>query len=401
MINWYKQYPQDDIELVKTYLKDRYQEKRVHPQISIVYDLLHLCRLHCRGCGTNAIMCLDATLKKCGSSLGEIEGVLLKIKEYVDLRGIPVFINFGGGEPFLREDIIDILKLAASIFSEQSVGIDTSGTLDNSCELLNMASDFCAYIGISINGLADYSQWWAGNNNINVYDRQIKLLQNLDLLHNAGLANKVEVTSVATKKNLGELPLLMEILKKAGVKKYSVHRSIPVGRMKEIADIVPSAKDYFELLIQLIKKSRELGLACHLHHSIESIHTTLLLGCDTYKSDRIGNPDISSSIGIEPGGEIVYDPWCTTDYWKALSTGNIIESDLTLYDMIHADNSFFERAKRAINRKTRCDGCQYPCSGGSRIVAAVEHLNRLNYPEAKIDDLIHAMCSKDPGCPLG
>lgn len=400
MINWYEKYPQEDITLVEEYLRERYEKKYVKPQINIVYDLLHLCDINCRGCGTNAVMCDGREMNIKKPSLSDIEKVLLKIKRYVDQRKLPIFINFGGGEPFLRKDMIQVLMLASEIFSPQSIGVDTNGTLENSSELIIQAADYCSYIGISVNGLRDYSKWWTRNEKINVYERQIQLLRDLNLLFYKELAEKIEVTSVATKMNLNEIPALMEQLKNVGVKNYSVHRSIPVGRMKELSELVPSARDYFELLIQIIKKSKQIQMDCHMHHSIESIHTTLLLGIDTYKSDQIGNPDISSSIGIEPRGEIVYDPWCTTGYWKELSAGNLIDSEKPLYEMVHSDDSFFEKAKRVINRQSRCNGCAHPCSGGSRIVAAVDSLNRQVEAKVSIEDLIQAMSSVDPGCPL-
>lgn len=398
MIDWYSRYSEYDLNLVKDYLKNRYEKKEVKPQINIVYDLLHQCDIHCRGCGTNAVYCEDIHLNVDKPSIKEIEKILLRIKDYADKEKRPVFLNFGGGEPFLRDDMLQILMIASAIFSIENIGVDTNGTLIDSYELLNKAAEYCGYIGISINGLRDYSTWWAGNSKIDVYERQMSLVSRLCL--DETINNKIEVTSVATKKNIQELPALLDNLSMSGVKKYSVHRSIPVGRMKNISALIPSSREYFELMIELVKRANEKDIECHLHHSIESIHTSLLLGLDTYKYDRIGNPDIRSSIGIEPNGEVVFDPWCTTDEWKMLTAGNILNTNTSLIDMINSTDAVFTRVKQKINKKSKCHGCTHDCSGGSRMVAAVCELESKSVKNPNMDKIIDAMCSVDPGCPL-
>ncbi len=398
MIDWYGSFDKKDIELVKDYLKQRYETKQIKKQISVVFDLLHQCDIQCKGCGTNATYCDLKSIDSPELDMNSVVRVLEKIDQYAQKMGMPVFINFGGGEPFLRKDMLSILHAAADIFSPENIGIDTNGTLDNSYELIKEASVYCNYIGISVNGLEEYSSWWVGNNRINAYERQIEVIRKL--CSDPLVREKVEVTSVATQKNIEDIPKLMEILNELNVKNYSVHRSIPVGRMRYISNLVPDAMDYFKLLISLVKKASELNMNCHLHHSIESIHTSLLLGMDTFVYDKIGNPDIASSIGIEPSGEVVYDPWCTTGCWKKLTAGNVISSDVSLYDLVNSKSSAFEQSKIYINRNSRCRGCQEKCSGGSRVVAAVERINGFKDEDIAIEDIYDAMCEKDPSCPL-
>lgn len=52
---FYSQFENSDIELVKNYLQKRYIKKNSSKKFGIVYDILHQCDLNCIGCGTNAV----------------------------------------------------------------------------------------------------------------------------------------------------------------------------------------------------------------------------------------------------------------------------------------------------------------------------------------------------------
>lgn len=397
--NFYSQFSKDDVELVKEYLKKRYVKVSSTKKFGIVYDLLHQCDLNCVGCGTNAKYTGPNRLDIEQPSLAQISYVFDKIKQYSDKINAPVFINIGGGEPFLRKDILSILSQASKLFGSEGVGVDTNGTLDQSFDLISEAMKYVSYIGISINGLEEYHNWWAGNRRINAYQRSINTVAKLCKVSEE-FRDKLEVTSVATNKNLTDLPQLIDVLSDIGVKNYSIHRAMPVGRMARHGELLPSAKDYFQLLIDIIKCTQKNGMDVHLHHSIESIHETLLLGLNTYEEDKVGNPDMGSSIGIEPEGRLVFDPWCTSGMWTLLSSGCIYDNDLKFEDLLTENGSVFDLSKTYTAPQLRCNGCKKTCSGGSRIVAAASNLLELNEDEAQLTDLLSAMVAVDPACPM-
>ena len=396
---FYKQFSAKDIEMVKEYLKKRYSKKKSTKKFGIVYDILHQCDLNCVGCGTNAVYAGQTRLDDVQPSFQQIEHVFSKIKTYADSANTPVFINIGGGEPFLRKDILTILKSASEYFGVSGVGVDTNGTLDDAYELISQAMQFSSYIGISVNGLENYHNWWAGNKRINPFQRSMDTIKRLC---DAGSYQcmKLEVTSVATNKNLADMPKLIEILADMGVKNYSIHRAMPVGRMSKHRELLPTAKEYFELLISIIEAANKTGMDVHIHHSIESIHETLMLGLPTYEEDKVGNPDLGSSIGIEPEGRLVFDPWCTSGMWTLLSSGCIYDSNLKFEELLTDKGSVFDISKTYTAPHLRCNGCQMPCSGGSRIVSASSSLLDLSENDAQLTDLLSAMVTVDPACPL-
>lgn len=396
---FYSQFSNRDIELVKSYLKKRYIKKKNSKKLGIVYDILHQCDLNCIGCGTNAIYSGAMRLENVQPSYEQIKYAFSKIKAYAESKQIPVFLNIGGGEPFLRQDIIEILKSAAEFFGVNGVGVDTNGTLEPSFDLIKEAMDYTSYVGISVNGLEDYHNWWAGNKRINPFKRSMDTIKKICELGDY-YREKLEVTSVATNKNLDDIPKLIDMLAELGVKNYSIHRAMPVGRMSRHKELLPTAKQYFELLINIIKAAERTGIDVHIHHSIESIHETLMLGLSTYEEDRVGNPDMGSSIGIEPEGRLVFDPWCTSGMWTLLSSGCIYDNDLKFEELLTDKGSVFDISKTYTAPHLRCNGCQMPCSGGSRIVSASSSLLDISEKDAQLTDLLSAMMATDPACPL-
>jgi len=379
-------------------------QKRVDKQqnkvkkLSVVFDMLHDCNLRCKGCGTDADITIRQVIENPNPSFDNVMRILEKLKTYADTQDKKVFLNIGGGEPFLRSDIHEILRCASEFFGAGEVAIDTNASLDNHSERIKKGLPYLANVGISVNGLEQSHNKWSGNSRINSFQRATGVIT--DICGNPLDSEKIEVTSVPTKQNLKEIPELMKRLADSGVKNYSVHRAMPVGRMKNHADIIPSAQEYLQLLIDVVTTAKETGLNAHIHHSIESIHAALLLGLNTY-ADKTGNPDLRSSIGIEPDGKLVFDPWCTTGIWKDLPSGNLItDRDLDLTEQLNTGAStIFNLAKRATSQEVRCDGCDVSCSGGSRVIAATNKLAKIK-GKTTTSSILDAMTAVDPACPL-
>lgn len=387
-----------ELRLLKEYL-DYDEVPAYDSSLNIVFDLLHSCGLRCIGCGTNAkhIRYYDGLRIEEGFSLSQLEIICIKIREYLDKTNRKAYINLGGGEPFLKKDIVDVIKLFYEYFGRESLGIDTSGILSNSYEELSNIIQYVSYIGISLNGLKAYHNWWSGIADFSAYDRTFDTIKRL--CSDEENAKVIEVTSVATKKNMCELPDLMRLLSDSGVKKYSVHRSVPVGRMMNHTDLIPSALDYLSLLLNLVQESKLLEIDFHFHHSIENIHRALLLGKNTFSETIYGDPNSTSSIGICYDGSIVFNPWCMTGCWKKLSCGNIFDEG-TLEEKLNNPSSAFSTAKVASSPENRCLGCEVHCSGGNRIVAAASALNAFHKIQPDVEDILTCFSAIDPACPL-
>ena len=104
--------------------------------------------------------------------------------------------------------------MVSGCFGPQSVGIDTNATLSDSLEQIRKALPCLGYIGISVNGLREYHNRWSGRPEIDPYGRSMGVVQ--DLCRDPRARDKLEVTSVATRENIRELPLLMKNWQRRG-----------------------------------------------------------------------------------------------------------------------------------------------------------------------------------------
>lgn len=384
-----KKFSVEKIDTVKEYLVSRYTKKK--KKLTIVFDLLHVCNLNCIGCGTDS----NSEMETSTMTYNQVMNVLKKIKTYNKEENVEVFINFGGGEPLLRPDIIEIISLAAELFGYENIGIDTNATLYNSVELLSSIAPNVSYIGVSVNGTKTYHNWWAGTGN-DVYQKTINAIKTL--CRNKEIANKLEVTTIPTRDNASEVKVLMSILSQIGVKKYSLHRAMPVGRMGSIIKSMElDADTYFELFVETIFHAKKMGIEAHFHHSLEEIYASLICDLDTYCETNSFGLNTQNSIGINPQGLVTINPWCSSGIWSNLFLGNILNDGIELHNIFNNSSYIINQLRANVSFEQRCNGCKTCCSGGSRIVAASRAMDEYN-KQLEMEDLITAMSAKDPGC---
>ena len=392
---------ESNLLLLKSYLAKRLSEKSMKEGLSIVFDVTYFCNLNCKGCAVNAKLHdhkhIDINRMELDS--GNVIKILEKIHNYVESASItPFYINFGGGEPFLRPDFKHIVKSASDMFGAKSVAVDTNGTFLTVDDALEIAGSVSC-LGISIDGLEEYHNDWRGTKKVkNPFNKSISFIENA--LEYAEIKNILEVSSVATKNNLSELPQLIRILNGKGVPCYSVHRTFPVGRMSVYHDIIPGPDEYLALAIEIARADRDLDIDCHFHHSLESIYGSILLDIDTYIADKVvGNPDSRSSFGIDPKGNIYFDPWCMVKPWKDLFGGNVLDDSFEFESLVAGRGiGILGIAKKYALKEVRCQACNYNCSGGSRIAASAEYIRSTN--RRSLSDLLIGLSKVDPACPL-
>lgn len=394
------------LELVQHHLRKRVEAKSEKSGLGIVYDITSWCNLRCVGCAVNARVystsgCVAPSQME--TSTDEVIMVLSKVKDYLHVRpGTRFFLNFGGGEPFIRTDFPEIAKTASSLFGPESIGVDTNGTMVTP-EQIEYVAPLVNYLGVSVDGLEEYHNWWRGSSKINdisnSFDRTINTIKSILAMPRA--RESLEVSTVVTKKNLSQIPGLVRYLHDLGVERYSVHRTMPVGRFSRRPELVPTAEDYLRLLVTIVELNQELGMDVHLHHSIESIYATLLLRHDTYMKGKLGNPDKRSSIGIDPRGNVHFDPWCVVTPWSQLSGGSLLEDGASLESIF--GEGILTIAQEYCRPEVRCHGCPQRCSGGSRIASAasfIEQDQSLRIEDVTESHILAGMAEVDPACPL-
>jgi len=114
----------------------------------------------------------------------------------------------------------------------------------------------------------------------------------------------------------------------------------------------------------------------------------------------MGEPDIDSCIGIDPWGNVYFDPWFMTKPWSTLKGGNLLNENTSLEEIFQ--RGLLAIVKSYTARDVRCLGCRKSCSGGSRIAAAATYIASLGLKTSQVTEnhILTGLTQIDPACPL-
>lgn len=184
------------------------------PPETVFWDVTARCNLRCAHCYYN-----EKTPRQGELSLDEIKRVIEELAAY----GVSNIV-FSGGEPFLRKDVLEIIRHAAgSAFSD--VSIATNGMLINRQAATNLKQAGVS-VQVSIDGdtasLHDAIRGVKGA--FKGALRGIRLLQKENV--------PVSICTVATKSNVERIPAIIALMRDLHVSGYRVQGMMPIGRGK-------------------------------------------------------------------------------------------------------------------------------------------------------------------------
>ncbi len=188
---------------------------RLRAPVNVTWEITEVCNLQCRHC-------LSAELRTDGA--GELD--LAQCRTFIDeLVRMQVFqVNFGGGEPFLRGDFLDIVHYAHS--RGITICISTNGTtLDDGLvdELITMTP---IYLQVSLDGArAETNDAIRGR----TFER---ILAGVDLLAARGYPD-LSLNMVVTRRNVSEIAEFDQLARHYGAK-TRLSRFRPSGRGRSV-----------------------------------------------------------------------------------------------------------------------------------------------------------------------
>lgn len=298
------------------------------------------CNLRCKHC------CFDA-----GES-HQKEMTTTQIKQIIDEitdMGI-VCLDFSGGEPFLREDIIELIEYAyRSGIKSISVATNTLSITDEQIKALKAIQEEYRlfYLRISLDGsTAQTHEWLRGAGTFDLTINKIKKLVDFGI-------NIRESNFVVSKKNYDEVFSAARIAKDFGIKTLVVIPLIPVGRAEELMDYMINPMEWKELCIKKSQYENEVGIEIFADSPVSS----------TLKKENIGKnlPCMCGYqfVGISPTGNYTICPI-------------VSEGDYTIYDMGISDfwnkSELIRKVRDIKNLKGECAICNFKelCRGGCR-----------------------------------
>jgi radical SAM protein with 4Fe4S-binding SPASM domain len=277
-------------------------------------------------------------------TLNEIKEVLKSAK---DSGGISVAL--GGGEPFVRDDSIEIIKFAASL--DLLVSLGTNGTLIDR-QLAKLLSELPIKIQISLDGASEET-----NDRIRGEGSFDLAVKGMDNLLNEGMGKDMVIAFTPMKPNFNEIPDIID---------FALKRQIPVVQFPPLTSSGRAKTKWSELRLSndemlwfwefVSKRSQELRGKMDL-----------LADCFSIDINRIGVPhrcSIGTQLRVDPHG-YVYACQCF-HFGSEYCLGNTREKSLK--NMVYGQR--IEEIKKAcfqrpsnINECRRCKWKNF-CGGG-------------------------------------
>ncbi|MBN2038991.1 MAG: mycofactocin radical SAM maturase [Spirochaetes bacterium] len=208
--------------------------------VNLTWEITKKCNLHCSHC-------LSAeTIKHCDDELS-FEQCCSFIDE---LYRMSVFqINFGGGEPFLREDFIDILNYTHK--KGITTCVSTNGTTLNDSLAKKLTAMDLLYIQVSLDGAAAET-----NDRIRGKGSFDRIIKGIEHLVNHSFPN-LSINTVVTAINFREILDLYELGRRYEAK-TRLSRFRPSGNAKKVWEEYHLSKEQLAELSEFLSSHRDV-----------------------------------------------------------------------------------------------------------------------------------------------
>lgn len=307
----------------------------------LFFEITKKCNAKCEHCGSRC----DINEPN-GISKEMFMSVLKDVKENI---GTDCMLNITGGEPLMRKDLFEIMNYANKLGF--SWGMVTNGTLINKETISNMKKSGMSTISISLDGMEEIHESFRklpkGSFN--------RIIKNIIALKNANFLEHIQVTFIASKKNIYELPALYRMLCNLKIDSLRISSIDPIGRAEDNKHLMLDEND-FKYLIEFIKQSNKTNeLKC-------------LWSCSHYFGNDEGPDELGRHFNCITGknvasilsnGDIFVCP--NVPRLPELIQGNISKDKFS--DVWKTKFKFFRN--RPLNKK--CDNCDKKkfCNGDS------------------------------------
>jgi len=231
----------------------------------VVFDVTNKCNLKC-------IHCYSSTQSE-ESTTSDVYQIIDKLYE----AGAGI-IDFGGGEPLLRNDIFDILSYSKDIGLYTS--ISTNGTLLNKDYIKRLKTLGIDHVCISLDGAKSETHDHIRNKK-GTYEKTVNGIKNCV---NAGI--NTQISTVFMKSNIDELVGIYNLLKSLDVDGWYVYDFIPAGRGRKLQDEILESKERQQLFARL----QELAVLSNMLIKPYPYSITINSACekDTYFYEKYG-----------------------------------------------------------------------------------------------------------------
>ena len=307
------------------------------------WDINNECNLNCKHCRVSEKNDNEKlSLKEAKSLLAECW-----------YNGITM-LNLSGGEPFLRDDIFEILDYAEKF---EDIVITTNGTLLNKEKCKKLSTYKNIKLSISLDGLEETHDKFRRKKGAFK-----KVIDILPVLNKNNIKYAIKYTlSKETAKDAIEL---LNLVAKMGANEFNVRRVIVAGNANK--DMVLSNDEYKNIIRELIRNCRKLNVKFRTGDPLLIPIFSEIWGID------IKNDDLSKIYaGCQAGDEIIY-----IDYKGNVGACSYIPKfadnikDKPLDEILKKNKLFIDLREYKNKLEGKCNKCTYKMiCGGCRASA--------------------------------
>lgn len=210
-----------------------------HKLHNLFFEVTQRCNAFCDHCGSRC----DSSKKSEISSKTFIK-VLDDVYNNMGTSGI--MLNITGGEPLMRKDLFDITAYADDLGFKW--GLVTNGMLINDKVIEKMKNTHMSTITISLDGMKNTHETFR-----HVPGCFDKIILGIQKLKQANFVEHIQVTFIATKNNISELPELYRLLCMLGIDSLRISSIDPIGRANDNENLMLD-RENFEFLFEFIRR---------------------------------------------------------------------------------------------------------------------------------------------------
>ena len=222
--------------------KNSYDFKLEKPRlVNLFFEVTGRCNAFCDHCGSR---CDSGFREEISAEL--FNKVLDEVAERYGSSGI--MLNVTGGEPLMRKDLFVITKHANDLGFKW--GLVTNGMLITDDVVEKLKETHMSTISISLDGMKQTHEEFR-----HVPGSFDRIIEGIRKLQKANFVEHIQVTFIATKNNIKELPSLYRLLTMVGIDSLRISCIDAIGRAKDNSNLMLEEDDFL-YLFDFIKRHK-------------------------------------------------------------------------------------------------------------------------------------------------
>lgn len=323
------------------YRMNRWFGRKKFNPMTITYSVTAACQSRCKTCQIGAMFCQDPTRPQKDLKLDEIEKIFKSMK--------PVyFFNMSGGEPFMRDDLPEIVELACKYLKPRVVHTPTNAILSekiikNTEKIIQIVRKYDPSVPVtvkpSIDGVGDKHDEIRGVKGnfkclLKTIDGLKKLEEKYDNFH-------LELGTVISNFNINDLDEIEDFVHSLGVESYRNEVAECCTEFFNLEDeITPPAEVYQKLIKDFARKVEDnIGKKKKLARTTEAMRVVYYdLAGKILAEKRQVIPCYAgvSNVHINYDGGVW--PCCVLGYEQEM--GNLRDYDYDFQKLWYSDKAF-------------------------------------------------------------